>query len=656
MADWKRNIISLMILILAAIGICMLVYKSQVELDSESRIIYTLMSAHKDNGTVVLSRDNPVIIEDFICNVDNLKKLQIKGVANSNVSDAKLTVEIIGLDLGKSYCKKKGKLNSFYNKKAKKKVFKLKKLPKESKGMMLRLIVTLECDDDTTLTLTANNKPGTVAAFNGVSSDYTNVIYRMRYGRLSELKKLYIFLCAWVLIIIVVLYYMIVIKNMETTAWFMVAALMIGMLVQWIIPVYGVPDEPWHMDTAYQLSNKMLRVDKEPQEGTVLKRKCDVVIADMLANDVESNSYYQLCCGTFDKPEQTELVRVAYVDSGIQVPDIFYLPAAIGITIGRLLNVSGMMMYQLARIMSLIFYVLMMWFAVRIIPFCNTLLSMIAISMITLQQAASASYDAMINGIIFLFIALCMRMAYGMDYKKGHIIVTLVLAVLIAMVKGGVYIPILFLAFLILRKQSGKKLNNKKAVLIGLGAVAVLGLMVWKFYPIFNHIISDGYNNGECYTPGYIVGHPLNTLYIYWRTVVGSGEKLLRGVYGGVLGWHNIIVSWIYMLPLTVCLYLLVHVENERPPEKGGYKVVSIAVSIVVIMLIMCSMLLTVTKVGSTAIYGLQGRYFIPVLLPLMSVLSTKMINVRRIKANKIIMVYILVEMTALMQVIVRYI
>lgn len=660
MADKKnnplKNIMSIMIVLLLTVGVCFLVYKSQVEYGKDTRLKYTLMSTHKDNGEVILSKESPELIEDFVCNVHDLKKIQVQGVASSNAADARLHVEITALDTGTTYYDREDKLNALYNTKAKKKVFKLKKLPKETEGMLVRLRMTLDCTDETTLTLTANNKPGTVTAFNGMPGNYTNVIYRMRYGRVSELKNLYIFLCAWIILTIIVLYYMIIIKRMNVTAWFLPAALMLGMFVQWVIPVYGVPDEPWHMDTAYQLSNKLMRVDKEPQEGTVLKRECDIVTSDLLANDVESNSYYQMWVKTFQKPDSTTLVRVSYVDSGIQVPDIFYLPAAIGITIGRLLNVSGMMTYQLARLMSLLIYVIMMWFAVKMIPFCNTLLAMLSVSMIALQQAASASYDAMINGVIFLFISVCLRLAYGNDKKKRYIVALIVLAMLIAMVKGGVYIPILFLALLIFKKQSGKRLNYKKIALIGLGVVALLGLMVWKFYPILNNILKDGYNNGECYTPAYIIKHPLDVVYVYWRTIIGSGEKLLRGVFGGVLGWHNIVVSWIFMLPIIVCLLLLIHVENQRPPVDRKYKAVSITISVVVIALVMCSMMLTITKAGSASIYGIQGRYFTPVLVPILSCLSTKTVNLSRYKTNYVVMTYLFVELLALIEVAVRFI
>ena len=665
-----RNLISISIIILLSILFCIFIYKSQVKWNNKERICYTLMSAHKENNQVILSREQPELVQDFICRVPELKKIKIQGVASNVTDDAVMRVEVIGLDDGSVYYEKEAKVSSFYSTKKSKKTYKLKGLPKETNGLVIRIRITLISNSDTTIALTYNQKPGTVTAFNGDPGNCANIIYSMMYGRVSYLSLFFCVICGLLIVSVIIIYLCIFVSGWDCRKWFPIVAFVMGMTVQLVVPVYGVPDEPWHMDTAYQLSNVIMNADKSREEGTVLKRECDIITADLLANDVESNSYYQLYYHTFEKPENTALKRVTYVDAGLQVPDLLYLPAALGIITGRLFNLSGMMVYQLARIFSLIVYVMLAWTAIKIIPFCNSMLAMISVSLIVLQQAASASYDAMINGIIFLFTSLCLDLAYGRsdngrksELRKHTIIdifIMLIMAAIIAMVKGGVYIPLLFMVILISRKE---KNNNKKGVfwkrLCGLAVMVVvaIGVMLWKYMPFLKVLLSGGeVQGGERYTPAYVLKHPAEIIYMCWRTIIKSGDKNLRGLFGGVLGWHNIEIPWLYIIPMIIGILLLVHVENERPPKNRKYLVTMLMISLITIIMIMLAMLFACTKVGRATIWGIQGRYFIPVEFLMLSVVSTPMITVSYDRAKRIEYGIILFQVVAMLQVVINFV
>ena len=87
--------------------------------------------------------------------------------------------------------------------------------------------------------------------------------------------------------------------------FFLPMALFLGLILQCVITVGGVPDEPGHLDTAYKYSNKLLFVEDTGDPDTIYKRRCDVEMSDMLANGLESNSYYQLMTDTFHRVEDT---------------------------------------------------------------------------------------------------------------------------------------------------------------------------------------------------------------------------------------------------------------------------------------------------------------------------------------------------------------
>ena len=663
------NIISIVVISLC---ICVLIFKAQVKWDDNNRIQYTFMPTHKPTGEIVLNKENPVIIQDFICRVPELRKLKIEAKAEALSEEDTLSVEIIGLDTSKTYYSKKERLDYFYNTKTKKKTYKLKGIPDDTEGMLFRLIVNLDTQNDTRLIMTSGSKPGTVIAVNGNSLDASNIVYSVKYGRVDKLRNFYVFLCIWLIFTLIIIYVLLFILRWDIRKWFPIAGILIGLMVQWVIPVYGVPDEPWHMDTAYQLANTLMRVDKEPQNGTILKRECDIIATDLLAYDVESNSYYQEWNNTLKNAENTELKRVAYVDSGNQVPDVVYLPSAIGIIIGRLIGSSGMMTYQLARIVPLLCYIMLIWFSIRLLPFCNSMTGMAGLSLIALQQAASASYDCIINGTMILFISSCLMLAYRKSDRKQYstlskrdkyiiiinIAILIIASLLIATVKGGVYLPLLLLLILPISRncKNNYYFSNIKVFLTVFGIVVVIAatvLMCIRFKPMFEIILSDSaFKGAEGYTLSYAFRHPTAILYMIWRTIIKQGDTYVRGLFGGMLGWHNIKVSWLFIIPLLIGLVMLIHAEGERPVSYKFYRVLAFVIFGTVIILIMLALLFSETKMGKETIWGLQGRYAIPVEILILSAISTPMVNVKKDQAVKIIFSLFAIEVFALLEVV----
>ena len=70
------------IILFAVLIYCVLEYKSEVVRNHTSRVRYTLMATHKENGEAVLSGEHPELSEDFICRVPQLQKIQIEGITS----------------------------------------------------------------------------------------------------------------------------------------------------------------------------------------------------------------------------------------------------------------------------------------------------------------------------------------------------------------------------------------------------------------------------------------------------------------------------------------------------------------------------------------------------------------------------------------------
>jgi hypothetical protein len=107
------------------------------------------------------------------------------------------------------------------------------------------------------------------------------------------------------------------------------------------------------------------------------------------------------------------------------------LPQALVMRIlGRHSGLSALFIFYACRFASLLSYLLLVWLAMRLIPFGKWILLVLAITPMALFQAATISPDAISNGIGFLFIAGCLKATEyeEIDWKEcGNLIFLIVL-------------------------------------------------------------------------------------------------------------------------------------------------------------------------------------------------------------------------------------
>lgn len=640
-----------------------LVYKAQLADKFTEPVFSTLKIEHKDNGQVEMSADNPVIVETFECTVPDLRVLYVETVGVVSDPDAMLHITVSDADTGKIYYEK-DRLAKGAAKKNKKKRIRVgiwdDPAFKDSEGKKLVLTMELQNPGEAVFYVNADQKPGLVSMFAGDPANKTNVISGMKYASCWKLRGMYAALCLALLIFFELMYMLIIVKKLPVSKFFIPMALLFGMIMNVVIAPHGVPDEPWHIDTAYKYSNKMMFVEDTGIEGMIYKRTCDVKMEDMLANGVESNSYYQLAHHTFEMPDDKELVAVSYVDSSNIVPGIFFFPMAFGITIGRLLGLSTMLMLLLGRFMNLLVFVLLTAFAIRILPVGKNMLAALGFLPIALQQGASASYDAMINGIIYVFIALCMSISMEKTYKKWQVVLLVLCGALTAVVKGGVYLPVLLLVFLLIHaKYKEHSLNTmpkrKKRILITAvicGIVIVFCGALYYYFPVIKQLFAgqDTGSEDALYSLGYLIHHPLNVVYLYWNTLINGGETLLRGFFGGLLSWLDIKISWVLILVLMFSLVLFSNVEGDKYSGSKKKRIYMFAVFLISIILILLSMLVAFTSISSSKISGVQGRYFLCIAPLLCLATTTSIVNVSEEKCGKVWMTVIATEILIVLQ------
>lgn len=310
------------------------------------------------------------------------------------------------------------------------------------------------------------------------------------------------------------------------------------------------------------------------------------------------------------------------------VTSVFYWPQGFGIWLGRVLGLSMYGVVVLSRLCNLLAYIVVTYFAIRLMPMFRNAFTLIALLPLTLYQAASDSPDALLNAFCFLFIALCFHYTYDEDVKLTwkHALGLGLLLTCIFMCKY-VYICIGLLVFMIPKER----FRSKRAYWVSFGAamlplVIIGGVLTVKMLHSVGTIQAT---EGDMTQLQYISQNPkilvkalLNTAnsyftyYVYLLNTLGSASYPLNCLVPLVPGF---IVG-------VGCL----DVNETARGMKNSHKWLcffSFALSIVGLFVALYIGDGRINPVGADMILGGQGRYFIAVMILAIAALASRKVE-----------------------------
>ncbi|MCM1157286.1 MAG: DUF2142 domain-containing protein [Bacteroidales bacterium] len=468
-------------------------------------------------------------------------------------------------------------------------------------------------------------------------------IYRDR----DFLKLLYPVFAVCLLAVFCFVYYAFVFAGWRVEQVFVPLVILIGSLYMFIIPVYTVPDEYTHIDTAYEIANRILGIEASENPGYMYKRACDIETNMASASKAGIASYRRIYTSLFERAEDTALTeccgKSAIANAGI----LYYLPSAAGITIARLLHWGTFPMLMLGRFCNLLVFALLGYIALRKIPWGKNILCVIMTLSITLQEAASFSYDGMINGIAFVYLAYCFALIDETKViRRRDVLVLLFLLMQMASVKGGVYLPLCFLVFLIPYERNWRVKGNFRYY-VGMAGFILLCFAKNNMAAVLNRLqtaqgaMVNGFTGKELYTFNYLFHHPLKLISMYVNTLFVEGDDYVQGVLGGELGMHQLYLPWMSLFVVAFILFFLCRDKRNNIVLKKKLSRIWIGLMALFSVLLVClSMLVSFTTMEYHFIEGVQGRYFIPLLLLPCVLLGIGKRNRMSVDVNKCFVIY----------------
>ncbi len=431
-----------------------------------------------------------------------------------------------------------------------------------------------------------------------------------------------------ILIIFVFLFlflnYLINNKKIKVEYFWLLISLCYILAITFIIPPLQVPDEPVHFINSYKLSqldfSKSLYDNFSNKEIDAPSSFWCINYSNIQVQDKVSDfDSIKNCAQNADNTKiSSNHVRVS-TKTG-------YIVSSVGIKIADIFSNSPLLIFYLGRLFNMIISTLIVFFAIKISPKYKSIILSVATIPMFVQEMVSYSYDSIINSLCLLIVSISLYLIY--NKKTKWVISLLVLALcgwIIADIKM-IYLT-LFLLLLFIPNEKFKKKYYKYILVVGIIMISYLlgrislGLLSNSFS---TNVI--GMESGES-NINYILSNPSKIIPIGYKTIREYGWFYIRGMFG-YFGWFRyrfndfIIISFILYL-----IYLVI--SNEFKEKKKLFKIINILGIIVTVAGTFASMYFYWSKYQLDYVDGVQGRYFIPILVPLIIMLMPKKYKIK---------------------------
>ena len=385
----------------------------------------------------------------------------------------------------------------------------------------------------------------------------------------------------------------------------------LSLLMMIAMPITRTPDEPAHLLQAYVIADGQMISSftsgtvSIPENWTLPHGGNEFTYSDLYqAKDIFLSGQ----CVQMD----TNVATAIY-------PPISYFPQALGMWIAMLFTDNLLIILYSARIVNWLCITLLLYAAIRLLPSNRMLFLFLALLPMNLQQIISASADGLAIALVYALAAFVM---YCMEKKPAftwqHYLAALLLAIGVCSCKV-IYAPIILLLVLIPTSCFGSQRKKKicTGCLIGTPLLLLAGWALLCFFSLFKG--SDSGLTGQTMSNLTVFLHtPFDFLKKMFAAIKEHWHGYLYGIFGYKysMSWFNV-TSGTFLTIASVCTLLLFLFADDTRTWRPKYRIVSLGLSLVCILLSFLLLYLWWTPAESPRIEGFQSRYVLPLLFPM---------------------------------------
>ncbi|MEG0910703.1 MAG: DUF2142 domain-containing protein [Ruthenibacterium sp.] len=466
-------------------------------------------------------------------------------------------------------------------------------------------------------------------------------------GTLDELPTFYwIFACV-LLVLALLVYGFVFMYGLALHHAFLLVAGALGILYMLVFLPFGTPDETIHFGNAYYHSSFVFDTSQEGLEHYATEkqdvdgnafyydlpaRQGDEIISQFGSKHFSYQDALLLQEHLSDYTGATDQTGSTMYMQASQISPIAYLPAILGLVLGRLIGLGAVQLVLFGRLFNFLFYLILCYFGIKLIPSHKQLLCVVALLPIALQQSVSYSYDTMATALTLFCVGYILNLALEKEHVSLLNLLVLVPCGIGLIVAKGIYILVLLLCFIIPNSKF-KKPRLAFGCKIALCILAFIGFI--SFYAV--SIFGDSNAAGQKFTLDLLFTAPGEALWMFWRTLIVQGDTLFYTLFGKSLGWLDVNITALYAI-----LFFLLVLYASIPAHDSPLLTTNVRCICGVTAFVICFSVLSVSLTWTAfsyyetngVLWGLQGRYFLPALPLAMLAIPWKHVSNRNAIGN----------------------
>lgn len=424
--------------------------------------------------------------------------------------------------------------------------------------------------------------------------------------------------------------------------FFAFIATLFGLSFLIIIPPFQNPDEDVHFFRAYQVANFQIASEsiKDGREfGGSLPASfwetLKINYQGLHGGQLRFNDDEKYRLGALKQSLETPLnsddqKEFGFTSSSIYSP-ISYIPHAVGIFIGKVLGSPPVLMMYLGRLSGLLFYLISIYYLIKILPVKKWAFTGLFLLPMILVQASAVTADTVLSVSVAAVIALLL---YARENKRLSVAQLIVMGIAVgsAVLSKQVFFLVIPLLLLIPNEVFANRI--KKAVYVAsTGLLAIACYVAWAAIGNTSKGMQLSVNSGSgANVQGqleFLLQNPLDIPMIFANTFLTAerGNGIFESLAGN-FGWLDTQMPFVGVILVYIIITLIFFTDYTRyvREKKQTFNHTLAFTSFLLFSAIGVSLYVAYTAVSGAAIAGLQGRYYVPVLIILLGMYNYKAI------------------------------
>ena len=404
---------------------------------------------------------------------------------------------------------------------------------------------------------------------------------------------------------------------------YFIVGLCFGCVLIGLIPVGQVPDEPAHFWRAYQLCRNHLIGEKNGDASSGGHLPVNVASLAPITTRLIAQPDRKLRLAEYEGDWNLHVdrnpVHRIYVDfhSYVVYSPIGYVPQILGVKVAELFSDRLLVLFYSARLCNLLVALIITYLALCLAPCAHASICILALCPSTFTQMCSASADAVTNSCALLFFALFLRAAVSPTSLRVRDYLGLFAPLLVVTQMKFPYVCLVLLLLAVPVAVYGSS-RRRWMVVGGMGGACFVAYLGW--YAVVHRLSVPGRPVSGISVPGqliFIVHHPWHFLGALFHSINLYGwENAQQAV--GVFGWLEVHMPIPFYVSYLVFLFATFSME-VMPPALILIRARfwAAAASGLSLLTVFAFIYMYWDPVGAADIEGFQGRYMIPLILPL---------------------------------------